>query len=451
MRRESLRVNRARRSWRLAWTLTAGVLWTGFAQAQVPAQGESVPPKDLTREAAVRYALQNNPALMTVRQQQGYARSAVTMSRTYPFNPVYTGYVCGNTGPASADITNRVFLEQYVTLELELRGQGRQRRAAACATASRIDWEITQQEIAMSIAVIRACNAVLYRQQKLAALEETIKLSEKAFEDARRRAEGAKTKMTDVTLARIDLDSVRALRAPAKTPLTAARSELRRLLGTLNDTFEVSGSLEVPLPSTEKEALRHLALDQRPDLHARRAALEESEALLRLIRANRFGNPSAGPFFEYDPTRVATIGLRLSMPVPVLNTKRGEILKAETDVAEVISEVHQLEVQASQEVQAALSRWLDARHWVETYAKDIVPNVGNAKQNMEKLVAAHDPSADLSRLFSVERSYLKATETLLDARFEMSQAQADLALAVAEPALAIGPVILSASAMTSKR
>jgi hypothetical protein len=58
-------------------------------------------------------------------------------------------------------------------------------------------------------------------------------------------------------------------------------------------------------------------------------------------------------------------------------------------------------------------------------------------QQMEKLFASNDPGADIMRVLSVQRAYLKAMESLLDARFEVSLAEADLALAVAEPALAL--------------
>jgi hypothetical protein len=64
----------------------------------------------LTRETAVRQALADNPTLATVRKQHGYAEAALIIARTYPYNPVYTGYFANNTGPARADITNRLFL-----------------------------------------------------------------------------------------------------------------------------------------------------------------------------------------------------------------------------------------------------------------------------------------------------------------------------------------------------
>ena len=57
---------------------------------------------DEDADAAVRQALLNNPGLMTVRQQHGYGEAALVIAKTYPFNPVYTGYFAQNSGPASA-------------------------------------------------------------------------------------------------------------------------------------------------------------------------------------------------------------------------------------------------------------------------------------------------------------------------------------------------------------
>jgi outer membrane protein TolC len=432
MRMDSRRCGTERR---IAACIFSFVITTVFV---LQAWGQQ-PTVALTREAAVRQALVQNPFLATIRKQSGYAEAALIIAKTYPFNPVFTGYLTGVGGPENAGITNRVYHEYYVSLELELRGQGKHRKAIASATASRIEWEIAQQEIAVSIAVVRAYNTVLYRQKKLEFIDAGIKTNELAFEQMRKKFDAGKVKATDLMLARIDLDSARAQRGQAKTALTVARSELRRWMGTLDDGFAVAGDFDVPLPSTDQAALTELALSQRADLHARRAALCEAEGQLRLVIANRWGNISAGPYYELDPTRVSYIGGRLSSPLAIFNTKKAEIHKAETDVSKIRSEVQQLEMQASQDVQAALSRWIDASKWASSYQTDVLPNLTKAKEEIEKQFASNDPTAELTRVLAIQRSFIKANENLLDAHYEISQAQADLGLSVAEPSLAIGP------------
>ena len=162
----------------------------------------------MSREAAVHQALVQNPALATIRKQSGYAEAALIVAKTYPFNPVYTGYVTGANGPQNAGVTNRVYQEHYVSLELELRGQGKHRKAIASATASRIEWEIAQQEIIVSIGVVRAYNTVLYRQMKLEFIDAGIKTNELAFEQMRKKFDAGNVKATDLMLSRIDLDSI---------------------------------------------------------------------------------------------------------------------------------------------------------------------------------------------------------------------------------------------------
>jgi outer membrane protein, heavy metal efflux system len=402
--------------------------------AQPPA--ESLKP--LSRDEAVHQALQNNPALRAFRQQAGYGAAAIAIANTYPFNPVFTGIASHNSGPESAGITNPVFTEDYILLEIEYRGQGRIRREGACATASRIDWEIVNQELLVAVATIRSFNTNVYRQKKLAALEETIKLNEQAVSDIERLVTSGKLRAVDLLLARADLENMRAQRGQVQSPLAAARMDLRRLLGTLDDSFTLSGAIEAPVPTTDHSTLTRLAVTTRPDLQARRAALNETEAALRLVHANRFGNVQVGPIFALDATSIAAIGGRISVPLPCFNVKRGEIMKAQTDVTKTQYDIQEIEMRVEHDVQAALARLAAAQKWRSAYEKDVLPNLVKAKQEIEKLFANNDPSVDLGRVATVQRTYLKALETLVDAQFEISQAEADLALAVGEPLLALG-------------
>jgi hypothetical protein len=58
---------------------------------------------------------------------------------------------------------------------------------------------------------------------------------------------------------------------------------------------------------------------------------------------------------------------------------------------------------------------------------------------LETKFANKDAEVTLANVLAVQRGYLKAAETWLDARYEVSLAEADLALATAEAALALGP------------
>ncbi len=250
--------------WCQAIILATCLCGAQFASAQPPAESR----QPLSRDEAVHQALQNNPVLRSFRQQSGYGAAAIAIANTYPFNPVFTGIASHNSGPESAGITNPVFTEDYILLEIEYRGQGRFRREGACATATRIEWEIVNQELLVAIATIRSFNAIAYRQKKAEALEGNIKLSEKAVDDIGRLVNSGKLRAVDLLLARADLENMRAQRGQVQSPLAAARMDLRRLLGTLDDSFVVSGAIEVPLPNADQTSLAKLAVIKRPDLQA---------------------------------------------------------------------------------------------------------------------------------------------------------------------------------------
>jgi outer membrane protein TolC len=410
------------------------------APAPPPALPAAVDPyPTLTLEQVLQRVLQHNPQLLTVRQQHGIAAAGVVIARQYPFNPIYQSFVMGDGGPTSAGITNRVFNEHVVRLDLELRGQGKHRRAAAAAALSRTDWEIATQEVAVAVSAIRAFDTVLYRKRKLDVLEETVRLNEHTVEQVRRLVDGGKLRPTDLILARTEVDASRALLGQGRTGLAVAWNDLRRLTGGVDDTFGLAGRFGLTPPPADPDKLREIAVEERPDVQARRAAVEEAEARWRFECANRFGNPSIGPAMEYNETSVVFVGMWLITPLPVLNTRRGEIQQRDAERARAHQEWIQFQVQAELDVRAALARLADARSWAESYEKEVLPNLERSRKDLEKLFTQGEPGADALRVIDVQRKYLKAQDNALDALFEVSQAVADLAAAVGDPSLAVVP------------
>src|SRR5262245_1624127 len=110
--------------------LLAFALLAARVHAEPPA---AFTPPVLTLEAAVHYALENNPALAAQRQQHGIAAAKVVIADTYPFNPVLTSTIQGAGGVPASGLLNVVPQEHMLTWEIEVRGQRRFRRPAATA------------------------------------------------------------------------------------------------------------------------------------------------------------------------------------------------------------------------------------------------------------------------------------------------------------------------------
>jgi cobalt-zinc-cadmium efflux system outer membrane protein len=420
---------------KLLWPMLAVV-----AACQVRAAPPSEPlPAVLTRDAVVRYALEHNPQLAVVRQARNQASAGVVLARIFPYNPTYQSIELGVNGPAAAGVTNHVFTEHYVVQQIELFGQWKLRKAAAAATVTRTDWEIAAQEVATAIAAVRLYNIILYRQQKHQILEETVRLNEQIVDQGKRLVEAGRLRPAEVIVARTELDTARAARGQGRTALAVARADLRRLLGTLDDGFETTGTLDPPLPILDKESLIPYALQLRPEVHARTAAITEAEARLNLQVADRYGNPAVGPRVEFNETQAMFVGVVLTGPIPVWNRRQGEIAQRKADLARAQADLRSVETDVSTAVSAALARLGEARKWADDYTNEVLPNLENARKDLDRLFAQNEPGVDVIRVIGVQRNFLRATDAYIDAKFEVSQARCDLAAAVGDPVLAAGP------------
>jgi cobalt-zinc-cadmium efflux system outer membrane protein len=391
----------------------------------------------LTLPAAVQWALQNNPALAASRQQHGIAAAAVVIARTYPFNPVLNTKNFAAGGPEEAGITNRVSMEQRIDLVLEVRHQRKYRREAAGAALTRTEWEIAFQEQLLAIQVIRAYKSVLYRQGKARQAQATISLNERTAEEVARAVKLDRLRPLDELLARNEVYNSRALVDTARFDELKATQDLRRALGLTEGAVTVQGTLDVPGPIVEAEELVLAALERRPDLHARQAAINEAEARVRLARADRFGNPNLGPDFELNETSVHFIGFQLVMPLPILNTRRGDILQREAELTRAAFDLRNTETIIRQDVQFALERLQNARGRADTYRTQILLQLEASVKDIEVLM--NQGGAPALSVIAIQRNLLRAQDSYLDVLNEVNQAQVDLAAAVGDPDLAIGP------------
>lgn len=396
------------------------------------------PPEVLTAEAAVAWALQYNPELAALRQQHGIAAAAVVIARTYPFNPTWTNKLFAVNGPESSGITNRVAMEQRVEIDLEVRHQGQYRRQAASAALTRTDWEIAFQEESLAVRVVRAFNTELYYRARLQLAEETVRLNRQTLEQVSEMVSRNLLRPPDRILAQSEVNSSTALLGAARGNVLRARQDVRRALGVTAEAFALSGSLQASPPPADAEALVPLALERRPDLHARQAAVAEADARLRLQIADRFGNPKLGPDYEYNETRDNFIGAEMVVPLPVFNTRKGEIMQRQAERTRAALDLRSTEVLIQQEVRAAADRLANARAWADSYRTQVLPDLEGSLQEVEgRFLKVGD--VPLLTVIDIRRKLLQARAGYLDALWEVSQARADLAAAVGDPSLALDP------------
>jgi outer membrane protein TolC len=425
--------------------------WLAFlawAAAAVPAVATEPPcpvagllPPGVTLDTAVRWALVNNPDLIALRQQHGIAAGMVITAQTYPYNPILEGRFQGVTGPPDAGIPAHIKQEYLLLQQLELRHQGRYRRQEASAALSRTDWEIAAQEQQLAVRVARAFATAMYRQEKLRLVEATVRLNEEAASQVAKLREQGVLRTADLIVARTEVEDSRAQVGAGRVALTVAQTELRRLLGLVDEPLDLAGTLEGPAATGDAATLTGIALERRADLQARQLAIAEAQARLRLAEANRYGNLTFGPAYEFDPDRTNYYGAQLNLPIPVFNTQVGLIEQRRAEVARATLNARAAELAVRQNVQAALERLSRAAAWASSYRRDVLPALETSLRDIERLFALNEPGVDVLRVLDIRRKLLRARDVYLDALWEASQARADLAAAVGEPVLAIVPCL----------
>ncbi len=416
-------------------------LWPG---QETPQRGgeEGPPPQTqatLTLKAAVQWALERNPALATFRRNRGIAEAAVQIARQYPFNPIiqdFTWYAQGPVINRGASVTNPIFNEHTMRLDLELRHQGRYRRAMAQAALTRTEWEIAAQELLTSIQVIRGFNTLVYRQGKYRLLEEGAQLTDQVVGFTKQLVEQGALGSADLLLANADVVETRNNLAAARSVMVVAENDLRRALGMIDESLAVDGTLEKGYAPPPLGLLVQAGLERRPDLHGLQFAVREAEQRLNLEVANRWGNPSLGPAMEYSESSVSFVGLWMIWQIPVINTRRGEIRQRRAELARASEALSQGELQMQLDVSTALARLNRAEGTAKNFAINVLPNLRQTREEFDKLYQAGQPGVTLQQIIDIRRRLLRTRDAYLDALFELSQAQTDLAAAVADLSLA---------------
>ena len=424
--------------------LAALALSVGTASAQAPTPAPTAPltqiatVEPLNLDAAVRYALVNNPALAAFRLNRGIAEGAVVVSKTYPFNPLYQGTLLRASGGDPGSVTNSYVRIHLVGIDVQIMHQQRYRQQAAYALLKRTDWEISAQELLAAVTAIRSFDTVVYRQGKVALAEEFLRINQKSAERVKQLVDLGNLKASDLLVARAEINDVQSQLALNRVAVFTAQRDYLRALGLTTERVEVSGSLDRVLPAGDEELWQKAALELRPDRQARISAIDEAAAAVRLQVADRFGNPQIAMVQEYNETKNSFIGARLQVPLAVFNRRQGEIMQAEARLTQAHLLVRQVDVEIKQDVAVAAARVAETRKLAENYRYEILPALTKNLEEINLLFQQGQQGIDILKVLDIRRRLLRAQDGYLDARLAHTSALADLALAVGDPGLAMG-------------
>src|SRR6185369_4935603 len=208
----------------------------------------------------------------------------------------------------------------------------------------------------------------------------------------------------------------------AETAASAARIALEVLMGS-NDPRDdwAPGETLQQLAELPPSAAQVKPGASRPDLVAAEAALQKSEADLKLQRAIRIPDPTLLLQFEHEPPdQPNTIGIGVSLPLPLWNRNKGGISAARAAQEQALVEVRKVQAQIAGEIQAARIVYAGAAERWRRHREEIQPKSAEIRKTVS--FAYEKGGASLLDLLSAERNDN-------DVRLATAQAAAETATA----------------------
>ncbi|MGH9463260.1 MAG: TolC family protein [Vicinamibacteria bacterium] len=326
------------------------------------------PPQRVTLEQALRMFEENNLELRLVTAERDVAGGLAEQARAYP-NPVVT-LTHEGLSEGGAD-----YSESYFTASQHLEWPGR--RAAriassdqdAAAAESRVEVERRRLLFEVKRAFLEAAAA----ERQLAAIEEVRGVFRFAEESGRQRLREGDLSGYDVRRLRIERARYENLATTQAIALQNARLHFGSLVlpGSLDES---QGEL-VPaaLPDGRPPALMGLgaeaalerALEIRADLRGAEAQVAAAEAALRHVSTFRYPEVTLTGGYKRQSDSLDGYFLGASLPLPILDRRRGDIAAAEARVRQGTAQLDLVRRTVANDVRIAFSTYLSVLERVE--------------------------------------------------------------------------------------
>src|SRR5256712_7783582 len=332
----------------------------------------------LTLDEAIAVATRENPTLRakTLEVQATRANEITAALRPNPS----ASYSADQLGGRTAEPQHIITLGQLIET-----GGKRLRRTESAQARTRVPaQELADVRRQVVFQVQKAFTDVLVAEATRALAAENLKTLDEVERIQRVRAEKGDISQLELVRLQIQRFAFERDAGDARQAIDAAKIALRAAVGpdAVAEAFDVVGELGFRELTLDREALRGLALQNRPDLRAVEATRAKARADVDLARANAWWDVT--PQVAYQ--RIGsdnTIGFGFSIPLRIFDRNQGEIARTRAEVERADALRQAAAVQALTEVDAALSAVLVQRERVVALRDSYLPKARQARQTVE--------------------------------------------------------------------
>lgn len=398
--------------------LTTATLFpsTSFSQvaqaspAQVPLSAASAPAptvQPLTLAEAIRLALQFSPQIVANQQELAASDGTVIQAGARP-NPEIQALI------EDTRRESRTTTVQF-SQPIELGGKRSARVSVAELGRAQTAVDVEGRRAQIRADVSDAFFGAVIAQERVQLAQASAELSGRAADAASKRVQAGKVSPVDETRAKVAHAGVRVELRQAQGELRSARQRLSALLGPAAPRAQVLAWQSNALPALLSP---DTSLTDVPALRQARLEVDRRQAMVELERARRIPDVTLtlGAKRDQQVGRNQTV-IGLSMPIPVLDTNRGNLLQALRlhDKAEVDLQATQIRIDT--EWTQLSERQRSAQAEVQALKEEVLPGAESAWQaattGFELGKFSFLDALDAQRtLFQARAQYLRALNEL---------------------------------------
>jgi len=348
---------------RLSWSATTD-------EKASMAQKPSPSAMRLSQDDAVALFLRQNFDLLITKFGIEYAKGQQITARLFP-NPILSVGTLGAFGQGQT-LTRSGQVYPQIQQLFEMAGKRGYRMESASFGARSAEANFEDAIRQLTFTVKDAYYRVQLAQRRLALAEENRDRFSRILDVNTIRFKKGYIAEVDLIRIRLQVVDFQSQIIQAIQDGNAARADLRVLLG-ISPSVELLLTTELDYHPIQPDivALRQVALDTRPDIRMKRLLQSQRTVDLRLAKAYRIPDVTAGAGIALQgpqgPDNQQQLGFSLGVPLPLFNRNQGGIAQAEVSIQAADADLQKTIVQVENQVEIAYRNLLESRRLVETY------------------------------------------------------------------------------------
>ena len=380
----------------------------------------------LTLDAAIRRALENNAEIRVFQADiaivRGYADSARTRQ-----NPEVS------FTPGLAQDSSETLFHGDFGLEQTFEWPGKRALRVAMADKNihirRLALEGFRSQLAVQIR--RSYNSLAITRDALDLRKERVALCRTFLEAAQKRVDSAVAPEFESAKAEVELVAAKKELLQAQSECQTAQAVLNSLMGgEIAAPLTLANAPVIPVSATNDFYVKQMAMTENPTLKILEKESELAGLSVKSIQKSRLPDFRVGPQAEWTRNE-RIVGLGISLPLPLWDSKRGEIASATAGQQKVLAELETARRDVSLRVAIASMQLAATQESLALHTPQLI-----AKLNKSLTAASQSYSEGRMPLLlylETQRAWFDTQNECFEARKKCFEALAELESALGVP------------------